>query len=118
YSPGPAALQHLVQPTDRRVRVLPVNHERNDFFPGPQMESAVKVLGGFAPRAIRDEGLLADWIPALRDRSFEINLTLIAGQGRDLFPARGHFRKDFPRLKIKARFLRLAPVVIPSARAL
>src|SRR5262245_5946390 len=116
--PARASLQHLFQPTDRRVRVLPVNHKRNDFFPSPQMESAVKVLGGFPSRAIRDEGLLADRIPALRDCSFEINLTLIAGQGRDFFPAGDQFRKDFRRLKLKAQLLGLAPFDIQSAPAL
>ena len=67
--PPRTTLKHLFQPADRRVRVLPVNHKRDDFLSGSQMESAINVFGGFAPRAIRDEGLLADRIPALRDRS-------------------------------------------------
>src|SRR5262249_45900442 len=54
----------------------------------------------------------------LRDRSFEINLTLIAGQGRDFFPAGDQFRKDFRRLKLKAQLLGLAPFDIQSAPAL
>src|SRR5215510_15732970 len=38
--------KHLFQPADRRVRVLPVNHKRNDFLSGSQMKSAINVFGG------------------------------------------------------------------------
>src|SRR5262249_683772 len=85
-SPPRTRLKHLFQPADRRVRVLPVNHKRDDFLSSSQMESAINVFSGFASRAIRDEGLLADRIPALRDRPLEINFTLIASQGRDFLP--------------------------------
>src|SRR5215831_9892950 len=111
-------LKHLFQPADRRVRVLPVNHKWDDFLSGSQMESAINVFGGFASRAIRDEGLLADRIPALRDRSLEINFTLIASQGRDFLPTGGQIRKDFRRLKLKAPLLGLTPFDVQLAPAL
>ena len=60
--PARTSLKHLFQPADRRVRVLPVNHKRNDFLSGSQMESAINVFGGFASRAIRDQGLIANRI--------------------------------------------------------
>src|SRR5262249_53004485 len=101
-SPPRTRLKHLFQPADRRVRVLPVNHKRDDFLSSSQMESAINVFSGFASRAIRDEGLLADRIPALRDRPLEINFTLIASQGRDFLPTGGQLRKGFRRLKLKA----------------
>jgi hypothetical protein len=71
----------LFQPTDRCLRVLPVNYKRDDFFHRSQMESAINVLGSSASRAIGNQGLLTNRIPAPRDRSFEINLALVAGQG-------------------------------------
>jgi hypothetical protein len=116
--PARTSLKHLFQPADRRVRVLPVNHKRNDFLSGSQMKSAINVFGGFASRAIRDERLLADRIPALRDRSLEINFTLIAGQGRDFLPTGGQLRKDLRRLKLKAQLLGLAPFDVQLAPAL
>src|SRR5918996_1433363 len=116
--PARARLEHLSQPTDRRVRVLPVDHKRGDFFSSSQMNSAINVLGGFASRAVRDEGLIANRIPALRDRSFEINLALIAGQGGDFLPAEDQFRKNFRRFKLKAQLLGLAPFDVQLAPAL
>src|SRR5215467_2066935 len=83
-----------------------------------QMESAVNVLGGFASRSVRNEGLLTNRIPALRNRSFEINLALIAGQGSDLLPTVDQFRKNFRRLKLEAALLGLAPFDIQLAPAL
>ena len=116
--PPRTTLKHLFQPAYRRARVLPVNHKRDDFLSGSQMESAINVFGGFASRAIRDEGLLADRIPALRDRSLEINFTLIASQGRDFLPTGGQIRKDFRRLKLKAPLLGLTPLDVQLAPAL
>jgi hypothetical protein len=116
--PSRAILKQSFQPTDRRVRVLPVDHKRDDLFPRSQMEGAVNVLGGFASRSVRNEGLLADRIPALRDRSFEINLALIAGQGSDLLPTVDQFRKNFRRFKLEASLLGLAPFDIQLAPAL
>src|SRR5262249_23216598 len=116
--PSRASLKQLFQPTDRRLRVLPVDHKRDDLFPRSQMEGAVNVLGGFASRSVRNEGLLADRIPALCDRSFEINLALIASQGSDLLPTVDQFRKNFRRFKLEASLLGLAPFDIQLAPAL
>ena len=41
--PTRARRQHLVQPAERRVGVLPVNHKRSNFFPCPQMHRAIEV---------------------------------------------------------------------------
>lgn len=116
--PARTSLKYLFKPTNRRVRILPVDYKWGDFFPGPEMYGPVNVLGRFASRAVRYKRLLACRIPSPCDRSFEINLALIAGQRDDFLPAQAQVRKNFRRFKLKAPLLNLAPFDVQFAPSL
>ena len=90
--PTRASRQHLVQPAERRIGVLPVNHKRRDFFPRPQMHRAIEVLGGFTPCPIGNQGLLSHRVPAPSHCSFQVNFALIPCQWGDLNLAGSQFR--------------------------
>lgn len=110
--------QQLFKPADCRVRILPVNDKRNDFFSGPQVNCPINVLRTFASRSVGNQGLLADRIPAAGDRSFKVDFALITSQGRDVLPTGSQFRQHLRGFKLEAQLLSLTPFDVKLAPSL
>src|SRR5205085_7371605 len=110
--------QQLFKPADRRIRILPINDKRNDFFSRPKMHCAINVFGTFAPRPVSNQGLLADWTPAPGVRSFQVDLALITSQRCYFLSAGSQFLKHFGGFKLEAQLLGGTPSDVQLASSL
>jgi hypothetical protein len=115
-------IENHLQPSHRRLRVLPVDAKGRDLFAGSQVQRSVDVFGLLAVRGISDQRLLADGIPSSGDGGFQIDLHLVTGQGRHWLATLRKFFEDFMGFQFKAGFFDLrksdvefAPTLITPA---
>ena len=110
--------QHLLQPAERRVRVLPVNDKRGHFCPRPQMHCPINVLGGCAACPIGNQRLLPHRVPAPGHRPFHVHFALIVRPGGNVHWARRQLRQRGGGLPLKAGLLGGTALEIEFAPAL